>query len=142
MGRRGAVAIARVAVWFCRWFDVLPLVPCCELSNNSNCRMGVCGASEKAARAEAARSEAARAEAIARSAVLLHLKTDLDSAIPASEVTGYALETVGSLLERVAKQELGLHGKAWEGLELEFSDEVMQKEEELGRAGIVQVSVR
>ena len=137
MGRWGAVAIARVAVRFCRWFDGLPLVPCCELSNNSNCRMGVCGASEKAARAEAA-----RAEAIARSAVLLHLKTDLDSAIPASEVTGYALETVGSLLERVAKQELGLHGKAWEGLELEFSDEVMQKEEELGRAGIVQVSVR
>ena len=120
----------------------MPLVRCCELSNNSNCRMGVCGASEKAARAEAARAEAARAEAIAGSAVLLHLKTDLDSAIPASEVTGYALETVGSLLERVAKQELGLHGKAWEGLELEFSDEVMQKEEELGRAGIVQVSVR
>ena len=113
----------------CRW---------CVLRafKHSNCRMGVCGASEKAA------EEAARAEAIARSAVLLHLKTDLDSAIPASEVTGYALETVGSLLERVAKQELGLHGKAWEGLELEFSDEVMQKEEELGRAGIVQVSVR
>ena len=113
--------------------------------------MGVCGASEKAAeeaaraeaaRAEAVRAEAARAEAIARSAVLLHLKTDLDSAIPASEVTGYALETVGSLLERVAKQELGLHGKAWEGLELEFSEEVLEKEEELGRAGIVQVSVR
>ena len=123
----------------CRW-SVL------RAFEHSNCRMGVCGASEKAAeeaaRAVAARAEAARAEAIARSAVLLHLKTDLDSAIPASEVTGYALETVGSLLERVAKQELGLHGKAWEGLELEFSEEVMQKEEELGRAGIVQVSVR
>ena len=75
----------------CRW---------CVLRafKHSNCRMGVCGASEKAAE-EAARAEAARAEAIARSAVLLHLKTDLDSAIPASEVTGYALETVGSLLE-------------------------------------------
>ena len=108
--------------------------------------MGVGGASEKAAaeaaRAEAARAEAARAEAIARSAVLLHLKTDLDSAIPASEVTGYALETVGSLLERVAEQELGLSGTAWEVLELEFCGAVVPHERKLEQAGMMEVRDR
>ena len=107
--------------------------------------MGVCGSSEEAeakerARAEAEAAAAARAEAVARSAILLQLETDRATHEPASEVTGYGLETVANLLERVAEQELGLSGDSWRVLELEFSEAVVPHECVLEQAGIREVS--
>lgn len=107
--------------------------------------MGVCGSSEEAgakerARAEAEAAAAARAEAVARSAILLQLETDRATHEPASEVTGYGLETVANLLERVAEQELGLSGDSWRVLELEFSEAVVPRQSELEQAGIRDVS--
>ena len=107
--------------------------------------MGVCASSEEAeakerARAEAEAAAAARAEAVARSAILLQLETDRATHEPASEVTGYGLETVANLLERVAQQELGFSGEAWKELELEFSEAVVPHECVLEQAGIREVS--
>ena len=111
--------------------------------------MGVCGCSGEAEAAAAARAEAeaaaaARAEAVAQSAILLQLETDRSTHDPASEVTGYGLETVANLLERVATGKawprLGLSGKAWHHLELEFSEAVVPHECVLEQAGIREVS--
>ena len=118
--------------------------------------MGVCGSSEEAeakarARAEAEAAAAARTEAVAQSTILLQLETDRATHEPASEVTGYGLETVANLLERVAEQELGLSGitpsgsnsspgESWRVLELEFSEAVVPHERVLEQAGIREVS--
>ena len=74
--------------------------------------------------------------------ILLYLETDRATPEPAWEVTGYGLETVGSLLERVAQQELGLSGTAWEVLELEFCGAVVPHERKLEQAGMMEVRDR
>ena len=125
--------------------------------------MGVCGTSEaeriQAAEAEAAAeaaaqaaeaaaqakrdreaAAAAKAKALAESKIQLEIETD-DSRQQGSTATAYGLETAGELLKRLAPQ-LGLPGRRWMELSLEFSDVTVLHDRVLQEAAIREVSER